>query len=93
VLVLDQGNIVEFGSLMDLIENSDNGTFRSICQDTGEFEDLLGMAKSGSFAVKLVELNLKFLFDFSVYTNSRSCFLNIRLLHAQQTTFQENPLD
>ncbi|KAI8835602.1 hypothetical protein BJ741DRAFT_523647, partial [Chytriomyces cf. hyalinus JEL632] len=38
VIVLDQGQIVENGWPIDLIEKSSVGVFRSMCEETGEFE-------------------------------------------------------
>ncbi|KAJ2999430.1 hypothetical protein HDV02_002915 [Globomyces sp. JEL0801] len=46
ILVLDKGAVLEFGTPLDLIENSSNGTFRSMCEETGEFEELLEMARN-----------------------------------------------
>jgi ABC-type multidrug transport system fused ATPase/permease subunit len=46
VLVLDQGMVAEFGPPLELIEAG--GTFTSMCEDTGEFYELLAMAKDAS---------------------------------------------
>jgi ABC-type multidrug transport system fused ATPase/permease subunit len=46
VLVLDKGKVIEFGTPLNLIEQ--NGTFRSMCEDTGEFQELVELAKNGS---------------------------------------------
>jgi ABC-type multidrug transport system fused ATPase/permease subunit len=46
VLVLDHGMAVEFGTPLELIET--DGTFRSMCEDTGEFDELYEMAKNAS---------------------------------------------
>jgi ABC-type multidrug transport system fused ATPase/permease subunit len=43
-LVLKNGLVEEFGSPVDLIENSAHGHFRKMCEDTGEFEELLKIA-------------------------------------------------
>jgi ABC-type multidrug transport system fused ATPase/permease subunit len=45
VLVLDKGQVIEFGTPLDLIENSAVGMFRSMCEETGEFQELLEMAR------------------------------------------------
>ncbi|KAJ1992782.1 hypothetical protein GGI25_003330 [Coemansia spiralis] len=45
VLVLDKGKIVEFDTPWNLLQR-DSGVFRSMCEKTGEFEYLFGMAKS-----------------------------------------------
>ncbi|KAJ3251482.1 hypothetical protein HK103_002386 [Boothiomyces macroporosus] len=45
VLVLDKGQVLEYGSPLDLIQDSKVGVFRSMCEETGEFEELLEMAK------------------------------------------------
>ncbi|KAI8835590.1 hypothetical protein BJ741DRAFT_607321 [Chytriomyces cf. hyalinus JEL632] len=45
VIVLDHGQIVENGRPIDLIEKSRVGVFRSMCEETGEFEDLVALAK------------------------------------------------
>jgi ABC-type multidrug transport system fused ATPase/permease subunit len=46
VLVLDKGQVSEFGTPLDLIENSSVGMFRSMCEETGEFEELLEIARN-----------------------------------------------
>ncbi|KAJ3322266.1 hypothetical protein HDV06_003159, partial [Boothiomyces sp. JEL0866] len=43
VLVLDKGQVLEYGSPLELIHNSKTGVFRSMCEETGEFEELLEM--------------------------------------------------
>jgi ABC-type multidrug transport system fused ATPase/permease subunit len=45
VLVLDKGQVSEFGTPLDLIEYSSVGMFRSMCEETGEFEELLEIAR------------------------------------------------
>jgi ABC-type multidrug transport system fused ATPase/permease subunit len=45
VLVLEKGEVAEFGTPIDLIENSPVGTFRSMCEETGEFEELVEIAR------------------------------------------------
>ncbi|KAJ3268805.1 hypothetical protein HDV01_002183 [Terramyces sp. JEL0728] len=45
ILVLDKGQVLEYGSPLELIERSTVGVFRSMCEETGEFEELLEMAK------------------------------------------------
>jgi ABC-type multidrug transport system fused ATPase/permease subunit len=47
ILVLDKGKVLEFGTPLELINL--NGTFRSMCEDTGEFDDLVELAKNASF--------------------------------------------
>ena len=49
VLVLDKGQVKEFGSPYELIEHSQVGQFRSMCEETGEFDELYEMAKSSYF--------------------------------------------
>jgi ABC-type multidrug transport system fused ATPase/permease subunit len=46
VLVLEKGEVAEFGTPIDLIENSPVGTFRSMCEETGEFEELVEIARN-----------------------------------------------
>lgn len=46
VLVLEKGQVAEFGSPLDLIEQSSVGLFRSMCEETGEFEELLALART-----------------------------------------------
>jgi ABC-type multidrug transport system fused ATPase/permease subunit len=43
VLVLDKGEVKEFGTPLDLIEAG--GQFRAMCQETGEFDELYEIAK------------------------------------------------
>lgn len=46
VLVLDQGNIVEYDTPYNLLFNSsENGVFKSMCEQSGELDILLEMAK------------------------------------------------
>ena len=49
VLVLDKGQVMEYGSPLELIENSPVGVFKSMCEETGEYEELVKMAKTASF--------------------------------------------
>ncbi|KAJ3094871.1 hypothetical protein HDU97_007515 [Phlyctochytrium planicorne] len=44
VVVLDAGQVVENASPFELIENGD-GVFRKMCEETGEFDDLVVIAK------------------------------------------------
>ncbi|KAI9224270.1 hypothetical protein BC828DRAFT_402414 [Blastocladiella britannica] len=44
ILVLDHGEVVEFGSPYELILR-DQGTFRHMCSESGEFDHLLAMAQ------------------------------------------------
>lgn len=44
ILVLDKGEVKEFGTPLDLIEAG--GQFRSMCEETGEFDELLEIARS-----------------------------------------------
>ncbi|KAJ3215667.1 hypothetical protein HDU67_000135 [Dinochytrium kinnereticum] len=46
VIVLDAGKVIENDSPYDLIENSEPRVFRSMCEETGEFDDLLTIARS-----------------------------------------------
>jgi ABC-type multidrug transport system fused ATPase/permease subunit len=45
VLVLDKGRVIEFGSPLELIEKSSVGVFRGMCEESGEFDELVEMAK------------------------------------------------
>lgn len=54
VLVLDQGEVIEYGDPYDLI-NKDKGTFRGMCEMTGDFELLQKDAKKAHDAKKLVD--------------------------------------
>jgi ABC-type multidrug transport system fused ATPase/permease subunit len=44
VVVLEKGKVVEFGCPLQLLEDGTNGIFRSMCEETGEFEELREMA-------------------------------------------------
>ena len=46
ILVLDKGKVLEFGTPLELINL--NGTFRSMCEETGEYEELHAMATNAS---------------------------------------------
>lgn len=48
VLVLDKGNVVEFGRPIDLIESSSVGTFRKMVEETGEFDELVDLARNSA---------------------------------------------
>lgn len=48
ILVLDKGRVVEFGAPSDLI-NTKQGAFRAMCEETGEFEELVQLASAGKF--------------------------------------------
>ncbi|KAL2917396.1 Transporter of the ATP-binding cassette (ABC) [Polyrhizophydium stewartii] len=50
VLVLDKGSVLEFGSPLDLIEKSPVAAFRRMCEETGEFEELVAMARDAAVA-------------------------------------------
>ena len=54
VLVLDKGEVVEFGDPFDLI-SADGGAFRSMCEMTGEIDVLLRDAKKAYNARRLVD--------------------------------------
>jgi ABC-type multidrug transport system fused ATPase/permease subunit len=54
VLVLDKGEVVEFGSPWDLVKQ-EKGTFRGMCDMTGEGEMLRALAEKASEAKKLVD--------------------------------------
>ncbi|KAJ3002977.1 UNVERIFIED_CONTAM: hypothetical protein HDU68_005925 [Siphonaria sp. JEL0065] len=45
VLVLDRGQVVEFGTPMELIEKENGGYFRKMCDDSGEIGELIKIAK------------------------------------------------
>ncbi|KAJ3315207.1 hypothetical protein HDU76_002250 [Blyttiomyces sp. JEL0837] len=45
IIVLDQGKIIENGSPLELIENSPVKAFRKMCEESGEFDELLALAK------------------------------------------------
>lgn len=48
VLVLDKGEVLEFGSPLDLIENSPVQAFKSMVEETGEYDELLKMAREAA---------------------------------------------
>jgi len=54
VLVLDKGEVIEFGAPWDLIVN-EGGVFRGMCDMTGEGESLRVLAKKAGDAKKLVD--------------------------------------
>jgi hypothetical protein len=55
-LVLDKGVVAEYGSPLELIENSKVGIFRKMAEETGEFEDLLAIAREVSRKKQLIDL-------------------------------------
>ncbi|KAJ3215679.1 hypothetical protein HDU67_000147 [Dinochytrium kinnereticum] len=46
VIVLDAGRVIENGSPLELIERSKIGVFRNMCEETGEFEELVSIARN-----------------------------------------------
>lgn len=54
VLVLDKGEVVEYGAPWDLVE-TDGGVFRGMCDMTGEGDMLRKLAKKAKDATKLVD--------------------------------------
>ncbi|KAI9352851.1 hypothetical protein BDR26DRAFT_1002960 [Obelidium mucronatum] len=46
VIVLDHGQVIENGRPIDLIENSKVNVFRKMCEETGEFEELVAIARA-----------------------------------------------
>jgi ABC-type multidrug transport system fused ATPase/permease subunit len=47
ILVLDKGRVEEFGAPVDLINaRNTTGTFRQMCLESGEFDDLLKIAET-----------------------------------------------
>jgi ABC-type multidrug transport system fused ATPase/permease subunit len=47
ILVLDKGQVSEYGSPLDLVKKED-GIFFTMCQETGEMEHLVQIAKESS---------------------------------------------
>lgn len=47
VLVMDRGQVAEFGSPLSLIENK-NSIFHSMCQSSGDFDYLVGIARDSN---------------------------------------------
>ncbi|KAJ3301064.1 hypothetical protein HDU76_005854, partial [Blyttiomyces sp. JEL0837] len=45
VIVLDHGKIIENGKPLDLIEKSSVKAFRKMCEESGEFDELLAIAR------------------------------------------------
>ncbi|KAI8899807.1 P-loop containing nucleoside triphosphate hydrolase protein [Globomyces pollinis-pini] len=41
IIVLENGKLIEFGTPYDLLHNPGVGTFRSMCVETGEFDELM----------------------------------------------------
>ncbi|KAK3997512.1 ATP-dependent bile acid permease [Cladorrhinum sp. PSN332] len=56
VLVLDKGQIVEYGHPWDLLKKT-NGTFRSMCETSGDFSSLSAAAKKAYKAKQLVDVD------------------------------------
>nr|POE65317.1 atp-dependent bile acid permease [Quercus suber] len=54
VLVLDRGEVIEYGNPFDLI-NTDKGIFRGMCEMSGDIETLQRLAKKAHSAKKLVD--------------------------------------
>lgn len=54
VLVLDKGEVIEYGSPLELI-SKETGSFRSMCDSSGDYELLLDEAKKANRARKLVD--------------------------------------
>ena len=48
ILVLDRGRVVEFGSPIDLIEKSSVGIFKRMVEETGEYNELVDLARKSS---------------------------------------------
>ena len=44
---IDKGQVVEFGTPFDLMQNSKIGMFRSMCEESGHVEELLEIASAG----------------------------------------------
>lgn len=55
VLVLDQGNVMEYGEPWELIKKED-GLFRGMCEGSGELDILIEMAEKAGKAKQLVAL-------------------------------------
>ncbi|KAJ3414390.1 hypothetical protein HDV05_006664 [Chytridiales sp. JEL 0842] len=49
VLVLGAGEVIEFGTPLELLENSETNHFRRMCEETGEFDELLQIAREKAF--------------------------------------------
>ncbi|KAJ3098524.1 hypothetical protein HDU97_003943 [Phlyctochytrium planicorne] len=50
VLVLDHGEVIEYGSPIDLIERSPVGHFKHMCEDSGEYDELVQIARDAAVA-------------------------------------------
>lgn len=55
VLVLDKGEVIEYGDPWDLVK-MEKGTFRGMCEMSGDFETLEKLAREASDARKLVDV-------------------------------------
>jgi ABC-type multidrug transport system fused ATPase/permease subunit len=56
VLVLDKGELIEFGSPWDLIR-TDNGIFKGMCEMSGDFDILIKEAEKAHKARQLVDVD------------------------------------
>jgi ABC-type transport system involved in cytochrome bd biosynthesis fused ATPase/permease subunit len=56
VLVLDKGQVVEYAHPWELI-NREDGTFRSMCEMSGELEVLIKAAKKKWDAGRLIDVD------------------------------------
>lgn len=54
VLVLDKGEVIEYGDPYDLIRK-EGGSFRSMCETSGDMDTLVKEAKKANLARKLVD--------------------------------------
>ena len=54
VLVLDKGEVIEYGDPYDLIRK-ESGSFRSMCETSGDYDLLVQEAKKASKSRKLVD--------------------------------------
>ena len=54
VLVLDRGEVIEYGSPLELITKKD-GTFKGMCDSSGDFDLLLQEARKAAKSKKLVD--------------------------------------
>lgn len=56
ILVLDKGKVAEFGKPIDLIEKSPVGIFRRMVEETGEYAELVALAKAAGSKGDLISL-------------------------------------